>query len=587
MSQIDTWKNKLYYGDNLDVMRKYIPNDSIDLIYLDPPFKSDLDYNVLYHADGLSSDEAQWTAFKDTWFWDTEAERIFAELQDVPNPKLVGLLNALETSLYRSPMFAYIVNMSIRLLEIYKKLTLTGSIYLHCDPTASHYLKMLMDTVFGPTNFRNEIVWRRTGSHNKMKRWGPIHDIILFYTKSRDFVWNSPHRPYMLGHVREHFIEDGKGGYRTAYYGNVLTGSGIRGGESGKPWQGIDPTAKGRHWAIPGQIWDELEEDISALTQHQKLDLLYERGLIKIEPGAAWPMYEHAINPNAGPAAPDIWAFQPYTQGTVFGTKEGVDEDIRWLSTKDKERLGYPTQKPVSLMKRIINASSKPGDLILDPFAGCGTTIAAAQSLGRRWIGIDISPFAIQLIRKQRLEIGFSGLQVGVDYTIEGLPTTREGACLLADQDKKAFEVWVISQIDGIPNEKKGADKGIDGRIPFKPDGKISKYAVVSVKGGKLTADDVRALASVATRETKTSLGFGIFITLNNPTTGMRADAASAGVTTINGIVYQLVQILTVEDILRGKRPNLPFIDRTVAYRKAPPIEEPKTQQDLLEWNNQ
>ena len=279
-------------------------------------------------------------------------------------------------------------------------------------------------------------------------------------------------------------------------------------------------------------------------------------------------MYQLTISSNDGPSAPDIWAYQPYTEGTVFGTTAGIDADVRWLSTQDAERLNYPTQKPLGILKHIINASSRPGDLVLDPFCGCGTTIAAAQMLARRWVGIDISPFAIELIRRQRLEGAFPHLRVGVDYEIDGLPTTLQGAQMMADRDKKGFEIWSVAKIDGIPNSKKGADKGVDGRIPFKPDGKTTKFAVVSVKGGKLKADDVRSLMAVAKREEASSLGFGVMVVLDAPTAGMRADAASAGTVDIHGNRYPRVQIITIEDMLKGKKPHLPFVDPSVGYRR-------------------
>ena len=536
-------KKHLRYGDNLNVM-KTMPDGIVDLTYLDPPFKSDLDYNLLFTEDGIAPDEAQMTVFKDTWTWDTgpnSAQSAYEDIQDIPIPRLVNLVNALQTGLDRTPMLAYLVNMAVRLVEIRRVMKDTGSIYLHCDPTASHYLKMLMDAIFGPKSFRSEIVWRRTGAHNKANRWAPIHDVILFYTKSEVYTWNYPRRPYMQGHVNAHFAPNGKGGYRTNYYGNVLTGSGTRKGESGKPWRRFDPTAKGRHWAVPGAIWEEVGIDPKGLSQHEKLDVLYNEGFIKITPGQAWPMYERTIQSGEGPAASDIWAFQPYTNGTVFGApKEGIDEDVRWLHPKDAERLRYPTQKPVGLLKRIIAASSNPGDLVFDPFCGCGTTVAAAEELQRNWIGIDVSPFAIKLIRRQRLS-SFTYLKEGVDYDVTGLPTTLPGAEMMWEQDTKAFEIWCVSEIDGLPNDKKGADKGIDGRIPFKPDGKKTQFAVVSVKGGKLKADDIRSLAMVAQREKASSLGFGVFVSINKPTAGMRADAAAAGSATFNGRKYPLI----------------------------------------------
>lgn len=561
-------KNSLLYGDNLPIMRERITRETVDLVYLDPPFKSDLNYNVLFKADGLTSDEAQLTAFKDTWSWDAAAQAGFDELQDASNVTLVNFVNALHIGLERTPMLAYLVNMALRLVEIHRVLKPTGSMYLHCDPTASHYLKMLCDSIFSPVNFRSEIIWRRTGSHNKMKRWAPIHDVLLFYTKSDDYTWNNPRRPYMLGHVKEHFIEGENGDYKTDYYGNVLTGSGTRGGESGLPWRGFNPTAKGRHWAIPGKIWDEVGIDPVGMGQHDKLDLLFEKGFITITEGEAWPIYQLTISPDDGPAAPDIWAFQPYTEGTVFGTTAGIDADVRWLSSQDAERLGYPTQKPLGILKHIIATSSRPGDLVLDPFCGCGTTVAAAQVLARRWVGIDISPFAIELIRRRRLEGAFPHLRVGIDYEIDGLPTTIEGARMMAESDRKGFEIWSVSKIDGIPNSKKGADKGIDGRIPFKPDGKTTRFAVVSVKSGKLKPDDIRSLVMVADREKTSSLGFGVMVALSAPTAGMKSDAAAAGTVEMHGHRYPLVQILSVDDILRGKRPHLPLVDPSVGYRK-------------------
>lgn len=560
-------KNRLLYGDNLSLMRD-LEADSVDLVYLDPPFKSDVNYNVLFKADGLKSDEAQLTAFKDTWTWDEAAQAVYDELQDSSCVRLVNLINALYEGLDRTPMLAYLVNMALRLVEIHRILKPTGSMYLHCDPTAGHYLKVLCDSIFSPINFRNEIIWRRTGSHNKMKRWAPIHDVLLFYTKSDNYTWNNPRRPYMLGHVKENFIESEDGTFKTDYYGNVLTGSGTRNGESGAPWRGFDPTAKGRHWAIPSKIWEEVGIDPAGMTQHEKLELLYKEGFITITEGEAWPIYQMSVSVNAGPAAPDVWAFQPYTEGTVFGTSAGIDADVRWLSSQDAERLGYPTQKPLGILKHIINSSSRPGDLVLDPFCGCGTTIAAAQILARRWIGMDISPFAIELIRRQRLEGAFPHLKIGVDYEVDGLPTTIDGARMMAEKDKKSFEIWAVSKVDGIPNSKKGADKGIDGRIRFKPDGKNAKFAIVSVKGGKLKSDDVRSLMAVAKREEQSSMGFGVMIVLNPPTLGMKADAASSGTIELHGHRYLKVQILTVEDILKGKKPHLPLLDGTAAFGK-------------------
>ena len=565
---------RLYFGDNLDIMGEAIPDAFVDLVYLDPPFNSDEDYNVFFETADLDPDEAQWTAFKDTWIWDEAADEALDFIVHKGTDPLGKLLQALKESLGKSPMMAYLVNMGARLTEIYRVMKPTGSLYLHCDPTASHYLKLVLDAIFGPNRFRSEIIWRRTGSHNKSKRWAPLHDTILYYTKSDTFTWNAPRRPYMRGHVDEHLKKGSDGKYYTDYYGNVLTGSGTRNGSSGAPWRDFDPTAKGRHWAIPGTIWEAFETppDITGLTTPEKLELLYEEGLITIKPGEAWPLPNMEVDPSRGVAAADIWAFQPYTGGTVFGTNEGVDEDVRWLSPRAAERLGYPTQKPVSLLSRIIEASSNKNDVVLDPFCGCGTTIEAAERLERQWIGIDISSFAIQLIRRTRLEGSFPDLSEGIagDYQIEGLPKDLAGATQLAEKDRKAFEIWAVTQIDGKPNEKKGADGGIDGRIPFRPDGqkKAAKWAIISVKSGKPHLHELRDLHGVVTKDTKT-LGFGVYVCLQKPTAKMEQYCRELDRIEINGVRYAPLQILTVDQILAGEKPRLPHTDPSVIYKKA------------------
>ena len=421
-------RNALYYGDNLQVLRNYIPDESVDLVYLDPPFNSNASYNVLFKERTGEESPAQIKAFTDTWQWNQEAEDTF-EFDIIHNsnvpPAVKEMITAFRQFIGRNAMMAYLVMMAPRLVELHRVLKPTGSLYLHCDPTASHYLKILLDTVFGKRNFRNEVVWRRTGTHNKVQRFAPIHDILFFYTKMDDYTWNDATKPYMKGHVEEYFVQDAKG-YRTNYYGNVLTGSGTRNGESGMPWQGFDPSARGRHWAIPRRILQNIDEDLSDLTQHQKLDRLYELGCIKIEDGQAWPIYEHCVQPTDGQPAPDIWTYQPYTEGTVFGTSVGIDSDVRWLAPKDRERLGYQTQKPEGLLERIISASSKVGEVVLDPFCGCGTAVAAAQKLNRKWIGIDITHLAVALM-KNRLKTAFD-LEPVKDYDVVGEPQDKGSA---------------------------------------------------------------------------------------------------------------------------------------------------------------
>ena len=574
---------RLYYGDNIDVMRQNLATESVDLVYLDPPFNSEIDYNILFKAGGLTPDEAQMTAFKDTWAWDEGANEAFSQIQDIPEPSLVSIINALREALSTSPMMAYLVMMTIRLYEIKRIMKPTASIYLHCDPTASHYLKIVLDSIFGPANFLNEIIWRRTGSHNSAKRFGPIHDTLLFYRKTNQYKHNTIFRPYTKGHVSSYFRKEDDNG---RYWSNSIHGAGLRNGESGKSWRGYDPTAAGRHWAVPSDLVEMLGIDAS-LKQHEKLDAMADLGVIDFPTmsSGSLPTYRQYLSRSLGLPAQDVWAYQPHTKGVLHNSSEAIDEDVRWLQAQgDDERLGYPTQKPIGLLERIILSSSSEGDVVFDPFAGCGTTIVAAEKLERQWIGIDISPFAIQLVRRSRIESAFPDLRYGKDYIVDGLPTTIEGAQLLADQDsnRKAFEIWCVSVLDGYPNESRGPDRGIDGRIKFRPEGTkgAAKFAVVSVKSGKLKADDIRAFISVSSRERSSSMGFGVFVCLQEPTSKMRADASSVPMIEVAGIKYPAIQIITVGDMLKGSRPRLPFYDSSATHKRAVPIR--KTKSDLF-----
>ena len=569
VAMADLKTNVLYYGDNLDILRHHIPEESIDLIYLDPPFNSQRSYNVLFRESSGVGSGAQMEAFEDTWHWGAAAQAVYEEVVTGPHQRVARMLQAMVEGLGHNDVTAYLSMMAIRLVELHRVLKPTGSTYLHCDPTAGPYLRVLMDSVFGPKIFRNEIVWRRTGAHNKGRRFAPIHDTLLFYTKGDIHTWTFPTRPYMRGHVEEFFVKDAQG-YRTKYFGNVLTGSGVRGGESGKPWRGFDPTAKSRHWAIPKRVLDEITEDLTGLGQHQKLDRLYELGYIKIVPGEAWPTYEHRIAPNDGQPVGDIWAFQPYTRGTVFGTDKGIDEDVRWLGTRDRERLGYPTQKPLTLLERIINASSNPGDIVLDPFCGCGTAVHAAQKLDRQWIGIDITHLAIGLIRR-RVQDAFQGLAIEV----MGEPKDLAGAEYLAASKPTQFEYWVVDKLDAKPTGGKGPD--LDGVMPFVEFGGKVKRAVISVKGTKSVNPEM-------IREVLGALGpgkpIGILVTLTKPTKGMITQAVAAGSYESDGIKYQRVQIMTVEDILKGKRPHVP--PPVSPFAKAPAEKKKKGKQQPL-----
>jgi adenine specific DNA methylase Mod len=372
---VATEKNKLYYGDNLDVLRRYVKDESVDLIYLDPPFNSRQDYNVLLAEKDGSQTGSRIQAFEDTWEWNIEAERAYEQIVE-QGGRVADALRSFRTFLGGSDMMAYLAMMAPRLVELRRVLKETGSIYLHCDPTASHYLKILMDAIFGPQFFRNEIVWKRTSAHNSAKRWGPVHDVLLFYAKGEQSTWNRVSQDYTEEYIQRFYRQEDHEGRFTL---GDLTGAGTRNGESGLPWRGVDPTAIGRHWAVPRpederEIWEEL-------SVQQRLDVLDAKGLIY------WPPRENGVP-----------RFKRYLRIDRGMPAQDVITDIDPLSPHAKERMGYQTQKPEALLERIIRSSSNEGDVVLDPFCGCGTTVQVAQRLNRRWIGIDITFLAIGLI---------------------------------------------------------------------------------------------------------------------------------------------------------------------------------------------
>jgi site-specific DNA-methyltransferase (adenine-specific) len=572
-------ENTLYYGDNLDVLRRYIRDDSVDLVYLDPPFNSNVSYNVLFSEQDGSRSAAQIRAFEDTWQWDQAAANNYQQIVEA-GVEASQAMQAFRTLLGPSNMLAYLAMMAPRLMELRRVLRSSGSIYLHCDPTASHYLKILMDAIFGPICFRSEVIWRRSNAHNKVTtQYGPIHDTILFYSKSASFYFEPGIRPPMRGYIKQWFTgHDERGPYRT----NMLTGSGTRTGTSGLPWRGFDPTSVGRHWAIPRSIRSELPPEATSWTTQQMLDYLYERGLIYIpRQGEGQPKYKQYIG--SGVPYQDIWAYQPYTQGSLYGTEEAIDEDVRWLG-HDGERLPYPTQKPEGLLERIIQSSCPPDGTVLDPFCGCGTTIAAAQRLGRPWIGIDITHLAVTLM-KHRLRDAFGP---GVQYSVVGEPPTVQDAEQLARDDPYQFQWWALGLVDARPIEgKKGADQGIDGRLYFHDEGPsgTTKQIVLSVKAGKnLTVSMVRELGHVVQRE---RAQIGVLISMKEPTQPMRAEAASGGFyhSPWTGRDYPRLQLRTVAELLDGNGIDYPAIgggNRT--FRRAKRVEEQIATTPELPW---
>lgn len=514
--------NHLLYGDNATVMRDMMGSQSVDLIYLDPPFKSDRNYNLIYSTmTGLPVPE-QAEAFCDTWQMNTNKAELMERLPRLMRDAGVDAVylnfwmtwvQALQGA--QMHLLAYLYYMVERLLWMKPILKDTGSIYLHCDPSASHYIKVMMDGIFGHENFRNEIIWKRTSAHSSAKRYGPIHDVILFYSKGDTFTWNRQYQPHTQEYLASHYSKVTKDG--RAYTLSDLTAAGVRSGSSGQPWRGLDPTDKGNHWKF-------------TIENLEKLD---KQGRIywSKKPGA-WPRYIRYLDEVKGTPLQDIWT------------------DISPVNAKAKERLGYPTQKPIALMKRIVGASSNPGDVIFDPFCGCGTTIYATQEVGQRtWIGCDIAILAVKLIREILTER--YRLSDDVDFSVAGVPNSHEAAEDLFRRDPFQFQHWAVERVGGFPMLKKVADRGIDGRIYYESDGGL-RSMVLSVKGGKVKPEYIRELIGTMGAEREADLAG--FICLNEPTPQMKQAAAKAGVFTYRDVQYPRVQILTIKDIVEGKK---------------------------------
>ena len=545
--------NTLYYGDNLAILREHVPNESVDLIYLDPPFNSNASYNVLFKAPEGHQSKAQIEAFDDTWHWTDAAEVAFDQVMEGGNSQVSEMLRAMKVFLGRNDMMAYLTMMAVRLLELHRVLKPTGSLYLHCDPTASHYLKILLDAVFGKGQFLSEIIWKRTFAHGSARRFGPVHDVIFLYSKNGEHTWQD----LKIGHediyVEKHFraFDESR---QERFQAISLTGAGKRKGESGMAWRGIDPTIVGRHWALPRNIVDK--EAISATSTMGRLEALDKAGRIfwpKTTDGT--PRLKWFVSDLDGARLSDVWT------------------DISPIASQAKERLGYPTQKPVSLLERIIAASSNPGDVVLDPFCGCGTTLHAAAKLDRKWIGIDVTHLAIALIRR-RLNEAFPALM----FKTVGIPKDADGARALALADKYEFQKWALSMIDAQPYKggKKGGDGGVDGYLYFKPDGKKTEKAIVSVKGGQsLTPAMVKDLIVTVDQE---GAKMGVFLTLSAPTKGMITQAAAAGIYKTEYGSFPKIQIVTVAQLFQPASPiQMPWQDTSV-FKKSQrePTPQPK-----------
>jgi len=522
--------NALFYGDNLDVLRRHIDDESVDLVYLDPPFKSNQDYNVLFAEHGTKA-AAQIKAFEDTWTWDESAARSYEETVE-GGGRVADALIALRSFLGTSDMMAYLSMMAPRLLELRRVMRESASIYLHCDPTASHYLKILMDAIFSPVNFRNEIVWQRTNAHNTARQYGRIHDILLFYVKSDSYTWNPLMMPFgkaQLGRYRAD--KDGR-----LYTGQDMTASRPNSSSGKFEWRGTMPPPS-RGWGYEIQ---QLEE--------------------------WWAAGRILTRKDGTPRMDGLKVYLDEKEGKFL---QSIWTDIPRIPNTSPERLGYPTQKPEALLERIIAASSKEDDVVLDPFCGCGTAVAAAEKLKRRWIGIDITHLAIGLI-KSRLRDAF-GDGISQTYKVTGEPVTLDDAGELAATDPYQFQWWTLGLVGARRDEKKGADKGIDGRLFFhdEPTGGKTKQVILSVKAGKLHATHVRDLHGVIDRE---NAEIGVLISFDEPTQQMRTEAASAGFYASGyGTKHSRIQIITVGELLAGKRIDYPAPRQTnVTTKRAP-----------------
>ncbi len=554
--------NTLFYGDNLPILREYIDDESVDLIYLDPPFNSNRSYNVLFKDESGHEAQAQITAFEDAWHWNETTEQTYRDLVTLADARVSSMIAALRQSIGTNQMMAYLVMMAARLAELHRVLKPTGSLYLHCDPTASHYLKIVLDTIFGVENFRNEVIWQRTNAKGlAFTRFATNHDVILRYTKSGNMIWNPPYTAHDPEYVEKfyRFVEP----------------------ETGRRYRHADLTN-------PNKDRPNLTYEFLGVTRvwrwtKERMKEAYEKGLIVQNRPGGVPVLKRYLDEQEGTPVGDVWT------------------DILPVQSQSKEILGYPTQKPIALLERIINASSNPGDWVLDPFCGCGTTIAAAQKLGRRWIGIDITHLSIAL-QKYRLKDMFD-LVEKKDYIVKGEPEDLPSAQQLAHDDRYQFQWWALSLVKAKPvsaespspggrgvgvrgksEGRKGADKGIDGVINFFDDtsGK-PKRAIVQVKSGKVKSGDIRDLVGVVERE---QAAIGVFITLETPTRDMKEEAAAAGVYQPKGMGegfgadFPKIQILTITDLLSGAEVKMPRV--LVTFKEAPRVKDKAAEQDEL-----
>ncbi|MHB8626005.1 MAG: DNA methyltransferase [Aggregatilineales bacterium] len=524
MSPTPLIKNTLFYGDNLPILREYIPNESIDLIYLDPPFNSSRSYNVLFRDESGQEAESQITAFADTWHWNQSAEEAYNALVTERGESIASMIGALRQFVGTNQMMAYLVMMAARVEELHRVLKPTGSLYLHCDPTASHYLKIILDSIFGVLNFRNEIIWKRTSSHNDAKRrFGDLSDTIFFYSKTSNYQFKAQYTSYSEEYLKDFYRFTDADGRR--YRLSDLRSPNPRPNLT-YDYKGYKPHPNG--WAV-------------SFEKMQQLDQAGKLHYPKVTDGRI--QLKRYLDEMPGMPVGNVW------------------DDIPPIGAQAAERMGWPTQKPIALLERIIQASSNPGDWVLDPFAGCGTTVVAAEGLGRHWIGIDITSMATAMNRYR-----LNDMYPEAQYDVIGLPEDIHDANQLAQDNRYHFQWWALSlikarPIGGEPGSKvgkKGSDKGIDGVINFIDDstGK-PKRVIVQVKSGHVKSGDIRDLVGTVQRE---QAAMAVFITLEPPTTDMKQEAITAGFysSPLWRQNYPKIQILTLVDLLHGAEVKMP-----------------------------
>ena len=533
-------KGELWYGDCLTVMRDHMNLGSVDMIYLDPPFNSQREYNAIYKDETGRPLPDQIEAFCDLWELDAERERALRTMPVLMREAGIDdeavefwrlWMNALRKTQPR--LLAYLSYMVERLLVMKGILKPTGSIYLHCDPTASHYIKAMMDAIFGHENFRNEIVWKRTTTHSDSKTWSRVSDSILFYSRGKRFTWNTPHEPHSDEYIASKYRHDDGDGRR--YTLDNMTSPNPRPNMMYE-WRGFSSPAKG--WRYSQGTMARLEEE-----------------------GRIWyPAFGDSTYDTK--RRPRLKRYLDEMKGGVMGN---VWTDISPINSQAKERLGYATQKPLALLERLIAASSDPGDTVFDPFCGCATTIEAAHKLGRNWIGVDIAIHAIKRVARVRLQERL-GLVEGRDFEIDGVPRTLEGARDLWKRDKYHFQKWAVEEIDGFVTTKRSADGGVDGRLYFGlPNERDLQSMVIEVKGGKnVGISAVRELRGVLDNDQALMAGLIVMEPLGAAKErNFRRFMADAGDLDALGVQYPKIQILTVAEILDRKR----FLTPSVAGR--------------------